>query len=421
MTARPARRSWVPDAGGSGFDLDHLPYGVVRRDGEPRPAVRVGGHALDLRVCAPLLPQGEWTDGGTLDALLAAGPRLWRDTRAALIDLLDADTVSRPPGDALVPLDQLPPPVMPFTVGDFVDFYSSIHHASNVGRIFRPQSPPLLDNWRHLPVGYHGRASTVVVSGTDVVRPVGQRRPAGSTSAPPVGPTQQLDIELEVGFVTGGPANPLGTRVSTAQAADRIFGIMLLNDWSARDIQAWEYQPLGPFLGKSFATSIAAWVTPLDALAAARVCPPVQDPLVSSYLQVHGEWAFDLSLEVALTPADGTGEAVISRVSLADMYWTMPQQLAHVSVNGAVVRPGDLFGSGTVSGPERGTEGSLLEMTIGGTEPLMVAGQHRTYLKDGDRITLRGHCTGGSGALLRLADCTGTVRSALRSVREGRQ
>ncbi len=405
--------SWVPGAEGSGFDIDHLPYGVVVIDGAPTPVVRIGAHVLDLRRCHDegLLDGAGWARAADLGGLLAAGPSVWAATRDRLGDLLAADATPRPPADALRPLADLSAPLLPFTVGDYVDFYSSLHHATNVGRIFRPDGEPLLPNWRHLPVGYHGRAGTVVVSGTPVTRPSGQRRPQDDGPVP-VGPSTALDIELEVGFVVGGPPTTLGDPVPTSAAAERIFGVVLLNDWSARDIQAWEYVPLGPFLGKSFATSISPWVTPLAALDAARVPPPPQDPPVAAYLQAPGEWALDLSLEVALSPADTDAEEVVSRVSFADMYWTMPQQLAHATSNGATIRPGDLFGSGTVSGPERGTEGSLLELTVGGQEPLHVAGVQRTYLEDGDTVVLRGHCAGRGGGRLVLGEVSGQVLPA---------
>ena len=404
--------SWVPGADGSGFGLSHLPYGVVVIDETPRPAVRIGDYALDLRAChrAGLLPGLVWAEHVDLTMLLMEGPAVWAELRTALTGLLSAAGTQRPPEGALVPLAELPPPVMPFTVADYVDFYSSIHHATNLGRLFRPDSEPLLPNWRQLPVGYHGRAGTVVVSGTDVPRPSGQRRPTEPGGTPPFGPSTRLDIELEVGFVTGGLGTPLGTAVPTSAAADHIFGIALVNDWSARDIQAWEYQPLGPFLGKSFATSIAPWITPLAALDGARVPAPEQEPPVLDYLRVEGDWGLDLSLEVALRPAGADAEETISRVSFADMYWTMPQQLAHASVNGATIRAGDLFASGTVSGPERGTEGSLIEQTLGGKEPITVAGAQRTFLEDGDTVVLRGHFQGVDGQRLTLAEVAGTIR-----------
>ncbi len=404
----------MPGTQGSGYDLDHLPYGVIALDGDPRPVVRIGAHALDLRAChrAGLLDDAGWAEAPTLDGLVAAGQATWVAVRRRVTALLSDDGGTRPPDGALLPLAEVPAPSLPVTVGDYVDFYSSIHHATNVGRIFRPEGEPLTPNWRHMPIGYHGRSGTVVVSGTPIRRPVGQRRPSAPGDVPPVGPSTTLDLELEVGFITGGPSTALGERITTAAAPDRIFGVALLNDWSARDLQSWEYVPLGPFLGKSFATSLAGWITPLAALEAARVPARPQDPPVVDYLRVEGDWALDLTLEVAWQPAGARAPEVVSRTSFADMYWTMPQQLAHASVNGAVVRPGDLFGSGTVSGPERGTEGCLLEATWGGTVPLTVAGVERTYLADGDTITLTGHCRGLGGGRLQLGEVIGTVLAA---------
>ncbi|MBD0328787.1 MAG: fumarylacetoacetase [Thermoleophilia bacterium] len=282
----------------------------------------------------------------------------------------------------LVPLDEVELR-LPFEVADYVDFYSSLEHARNMGRMFRPDAEPLLPNWRWLPVGYHGRAGTVVVSGTDVVRPRGQtRRP--DEEAPSFGPSRRLDVELELGFVVG-VGSRLGEPVPVEAFAEHVFGICLVNDWSARDLQAWEYQPLGPFLGKSFATSIAAWVTPLCLLEQARVEAPSQDPPPLAYLAGGRDWALDLALEVELA---GT---VVSRTNARGLYWTMPQQLAHVTANGASLRTGDLMASGTISGATRGSEGSLIELTRNGAEPLRLeGGGERTFLEDGDEVVLRG-------------------------------
>lgn len=412
--------SWVSGADGSGFGLAHLPYGVVEVHDDPVPVVRIGDHVLDLRAChrAGLLPGVVWAEHVDLTMLAMEGAEVWAGVRAAVTDLLDAGTGSRPPDGALQPLDQVGPPRLPVTVGDYVDFYSSLHHATTVGRLFRPDGDPLLPNWRHLPVGYHGRAGTVVVSGTDVHRPVGQRRPATPGQPPPVGPSERLDLELELGFVTGGLGTPLGSRVRPDQAEDVVFGVCLVNDWSARDIQAWEYQPLGPFLGKSFATSMSPWITPLAALAGLRVPAPAQEPPAPAYLRTSGDWALDLTLEVGLRTAEGV-EGTITRVGFADMYWTIPQQLAHATVNGATARAGDLFASGTVSGPERGTEGCLLEATRNGEVPVAVGGQPgdggvlRTWLEDGDTVVLRGHGRATDGGLLTLGEVTGTVLPAI--------
>jgi fumarylacetoacetase len=292
---------------------------------------------------------------------------------------------------------------LPFHVADYVDFYSSLHHATNVGRLFRPQGDPLPPNWRWLPVAYHGRAGTVVVSGTPVVRPQGQRPPAEPAAAPSYGPTAALDVEVEVGFVVGTPS-PSGTRVAPTAFRDHVFGVVLLNDWSARDIQAWESQPLGPFLGKSFAPPVSPWVVPLAALEAARVAPPAQDPAPPDYLRCAEDWGLDIALELEIN------DTVVSRPPFASMYWTAPQQLAHVTVNGAGLRAGDLFASGTVSGPDRDELGSLLELSWAGSEPFALAdGSTRTFLADGDRVVIRGAAPGADGSRIGFGDCAGTV------------
>jgi len=286
-----------------------------------------------------------------------------------------------------------------------VDFYASRHHATNVGRIFRPDGEPLTSNWNHLPIGYHGRAGTVVVTGTDVVRPSGQRK-SPNDPRPIFGPSIRLDIEAELGYVVGG-ATALGSRVSVDEARDHLFGVVILNDWSARDIQAWEYVPLGPFLGKSFATSVSAWVTPLEALTSAHVSLPGQsDPEILPYLRGDA-FGLDVHVEVAL---NGT---VVSRPEHSGMYWSPAQMLAHLTVNGASVRDGDLFGSGTISGPTRETRGSLLELTWNGTEPLTLAdGTTRGFLEDGDVVTMTAWAPGPGRARIGLGEVTGTIRPA---------
>src|SRR5829696_8272188 len=392
-----ARGSWVEGADGSGFGLENLPYGVVALDAGParpaRPAVRIGEHALVLEPLAEAgllgdLPPGV-LGGPVLNPFLALGRPAWSATRARLTELLGAGSPEREAvAGALVPLAQVQAP-LPLAIGDYVDFYSSIEHASNVGRIFRPDAEPLLPNWRHLPVGYHGRASSVVVSGTPVRRPSGQLPPAEPGGAPRFGPTERLDIELELGFVTG-PGNALGSSIGAARAREHIFGFVLVNDWSARDVQRWEYVPLGPFLGKSFVTSVSPWIVPLAALEAHRVPARAQDPEPLPYLRTDEDWALDVALEIALAPEDGE-ETVISRTNAGGLYWTAPQQLAHATVNGTNVRPGDLYASGTISGSEPGTAGSLLELTWGGRDPLELAGgARRSFLADGDTVTLRG-------------------------------
>jgi fumarylacetoacetase len=324
--------------------------------------------------------------------------------RAQVRELL-TDEAHRPAVEPhLVPREQVQLH-RPFEVADYVDFYASEHHAANVGRIFRPDGEPLTPNWKHLPIGYHGRAGTVVVSGTDIVRPCGQRK-APTDERPSFGPSRRLDIEAEVGFVVGAPSE-LGCTVPAGKFAEHVFGVVLVNDWSARDIQAWEYVPLGPFLGKSFATSISPWVVPLDALAAARVAAPPQDPEPLPYLRAGGQWGLNLELEVCW---NGT---VVSRPPFRQMYWTADQQLAHLTVNGASLRTGDLFASGTVSGPQRDQRGSFLELSWNGSEPVRLAdGKTRTFLEDGDTVTIRAGAPGPDGVRIGFGAVTGTIAPA---------
>ncbi|MFI7076986.1 fumarylacetoacetase [Micromonospora sp. NPDC049903] len=396
--------SWVTGAEGSGYGLHHLPYGVFRvGSGEPRIGVRVGDLVLDLAGAeeAGLVLAGGALRQSTLNAFLALGRPQWTTARQRITELLTEETHRAAVEPLLVPVAEVTME-LPFEVADYVDFYSSEHHASNVGLIFRPGQPPLLPNWKHLPIGYHGRAGTVVVSGTPVVRPHGQRP---GPQGPVYGPSARLDIEAEVGFVVGVPS-PLGRRVAAADFADHVFGVVLVNDWSARDIQAWEYQPLGPFLGKSFATSVAAWITPLDALRDAFVPAPEQDPPVVDYLREESRLGLDLRLTVRWN-----GEAV-SEPPFASMYWTPAQQLAHLTVNGASLRTGDLYASGTVSGPRRDQVGSFLELTWGGTEPVVVDGAERTFLADGDTVTITATAPGPDGSTIELGEVTGTVTPA---------
>ena len=342
---------------------------------EPRVGFRVGHGVLDLAAHR----LGAVFEAPTLNPFLARGRSSWEESLGRIDELVRG-------GADLVPLEDVEVG-LPFAVADYVDFYSSLEHATNLGRMFRPDAEPLLPNWRHLPVAYHGRAGTVVVSGTPVVRPCGQAKGPGD-EAPRFGPSQRLDIELELGFVVG-VGSRLGDAVSASAFRDHVFGVVLVNDWSARDIQAWEYQPLGPFLGKSFATSIGAWVTPLALLESRFVASPLQDPAPLPYLRVEGDWALEIELEVEL------GGTIVSRTNARDLYWSMPQQLAHATVNGASVATGDLFASGTISGAERGSEGSLIELTRNGEHPVGLAdGSSRAFLEDGDEVVLRGRAGG---------------------------
>ncbi|RLP92775.1 fumarylacetoacetase [Micromonospora sp. CV4] len=396
--------TWVTGADGSPYGVTNLPYGVFRQDGgRPRIGVRIGSWVLDLAAAeaAELVLAAGALCRPTLNDFMALGRPQWTAVRQRIVELLTDPAHRAAVEPLLVPLDEVEL-LLPVEVADYVDFYSSEHHASNVGQIFRPGQPALLPNWKHLPIGYHGRAGTVVVSGTPVVRPSGQR---ASAEGPVTGPSVRLDIEAEVGFVVGVPS-PLGARVSVDDFADHVFGVVLVNDWSARDIQAWEYQPLGPFLGKSFATSISAWVTPLDALADAFVPAPDQDPPVVDYLRDVPHLGLDLRLAV-----EWNGERV-SEPPFATMYWTPAQQLAHLTVNGASLRTGDLYASGTVSGPDRSQVGSFLELTWGGAEPVKLGDESRTFLADGDTVTITATAPGPDGTTVALGEITGTVRPA---------
>ncbi len=365
------------------YGIDHLPYGSAEKtDGRRFATVRIGSSALDLTTATAELASDHavlFADG-TLDAFLGAGRATWQRVRALLTQWLTDDAYRRVIEALLAPVDKLALR-LPFSIADYVDFYASETHATNVGRMLRPGSEPLPPNWKHLPIGYHGRAGTVVVSGTEVRRPVGQRRAADGSIT--FGRSERLDFEAEVAFVVG-IGSELGSRVAVDAFADHVFGVCLLNDWSARDIQAWEYVPLGPFLGKSFATSISPWITPLAALDSAWVQPPVRDPEPMPYLDDSARPnSLDLNLEVSLNGA------TISQPPFATMYWTPPQMLAHLTVNGASLRVGDVFASGTVSGPDRRQWGSLLEISWNGTEPLKLPdGTQRTFLEDGDEVVI---------------------------------
>jgi fumarylacetoacetase len=352
-----------------------------------------------------------------LNRFLELGRGVWTATRARLVELLSeggggAREIEAAGGRTLLPLAEAEI-VAPVAVGDYVDFYSSLEHATNLGRILRPGSEALLPNWRRLPVGYHGRAGSIVVSGTAVQRPRGQRPPPSPSEPPSFGPERQLDFELELGFVTGGESTH-GVPIRAADAGERIFGVLLVNDWSAREIQRWEAQPLGPFLGKSFATSIAAWVTPLEALAAHRVLGVRQDPAPLPYLRTDEPWGLDIELETALRTAGSGVEVTVCRTNARELYWNAAQQLAHATSGGAALRAGDLFASGTISGREPGSYGSLIELTWGGRDALELGGVRRTFLEDGDTVIMRG-VAGGAGerARIELGEVRGTVLGAL--------
>jgi len=402
-----------PDA--ADFPLENLPYGVVRprHDAPVTVVVRLGDAVVDLSVLQAVgllddvegLPDGVFAYG-SLNPFLACPSAVWRETRRRLTELLAPDSPHAAAVEAAVLRVDDVTPLLPIEVGDYVDYYSSIHHARNMGRILRPDAEPLLPNWTRLPVGYHGRGGTVIVSGSNVPRPHALRPPTAAGEEPSYGPSRMLDIELEVAAVIGG-STERGTSLRPDDAPEHVFGFVLLNDWSARDIQAYEYQPLGPYLGKSFATTISPWIVPLEALGEFLVDPPPQDPEPAEYLRAMKGWALDLHLEVEL---NGT---VVARSEFADMYWTFAQQLAHMTVNGASTRPGDLFGSGTVSGPDPGSYGSLFELTWRGRDPLPLAdGTTRTFLEDGDTVVLRGWAGGDGRPRIGFGECVGTIVTA---------
>ena len=404
------KTSWVPVPANSDFPVTNLPYGIVTyadSDG-PHLAVAIGDHVLDLAALAAFgLFDGvthepaEIFGAPTLNPLMSAGRAVWTATRLRLQELLTDESFRVRVEPELVLRSEVTHH-LPFEVADYVDFYSSEQHALNVSQIFRPDSPGLPENWKYVPIGYHGRAGTVVVSGTPVQRPSGQRKPRHA-DAPSFGPSQRLDIEAEVGFVVGVPSQQ-GSPVPTSAFREHVFGVVLVNDWSARDIQAWEYVPLGPFLGKSFATTISPWVVTLDALEAARIPLANQDPAVFDYLDDQDAWCLDLELEVRLN------DTVISRPPFASQYWSPGQQLAHMTVNGASLRTGDLFASGTVTGRERGQRGSLLELSWGGSEPFTVAdGEQRTFLLDGDTVSIRASAPGVDGERIGFGSLDGTI------------
>ena len=411
--------SWVDVPDGSDFPIQNLPYGVFSNAHGTRCGTAIGKSIVDLAAAeqaglfADTDLEPDTFSSDSLNTFIEQGQEVWRAVRTILIDFLrsgneDAKTFATTHGLIIdTPVDL----ILPVTVGDYVDFYSSEQHATNLGKMFRPDGEALLPNWKHLPVGYHGRAGTVVVSGTDIVRPHGQRRGDGT---PEYGPSIKLDIELEVGFITG-TANELGEAVDVGAAEDHIFGLCLVNDWSARDIQGWEYVPLGPFLGKSFATTISPWIVTLDALEPFRLPLTEQDPKPLPYLDDPLRAGVDLDLTVDYIPGSGAA-TTITRTNFTNMYWSMAQQLAHATVNGATAKAGDLFASGTVSGPNVGERGSLIETTWNGREAISFpGGAARTFLEDGDSIEIRGRCTAPGAVSIGFGECVGTVVPSLSS------
>lgn len=402
-TTDPQLESWLPVTSDSDFPVQNLPFGAFERDGATRLGVAIGDQILDLYALAESGMLDDVCERASLQAtrlnpFLAAGRPRWLAVRERLSLLLrrDGDARLREADRArfFVKRDGAVMRV-PMEIGDYVDFYSSIEHATNLGRLFRPGTEPLMPNWRWIPVGYHGRSSTIVIDGTPVRRPRGQRR-APEAQAPEFGISRRLDIELEMGFVTG-PGNTLGVPIPARDALEHIFGLLLVNDWSARDVQAWEYQPLGPFLGKSFATTISPWIVTLEALEPFRVRSAAQEPAPLEYLRIDAPQGYDIQLAVELETRrmreGGIAPITIARTNFRDIYWNMAQQLAHATVNGAVTRPGDLYASGTISGSAPNSQGSLIELSWNGERPIALPdGETRSFLEDGDAVTLHGWC-----------------------------
>lgn len=403
MTIRandPQRKSWVEIPENSDFPIQNLPFGIFSDSEAPRVGVAIGDKVIDLEALSKL---------GYLDALkidrayfvskrlndlMLLGKEKLRELRNRISDLFEVNNVELQRNPAHVEhvlLDASSVKMhMPVKIGDYTDFYSSKEHATNVGTMFRDPENALLPNWLHIPVGYHGRASSIVLSGTPIHRPKGQQKPANS-EAPIFGPTKFLDFELEMAFVTF-EGKTLGDSISTAEAEDYIFGMVLFNDWSARDIQRWEYVPLGPFLAKNFASSISPWIVTLDALQPFKIEGPKQDPKPFEYLQFEGAQNYDIQLEVAILPKDGEA-TVISQSNFKYMYWNMAQQLAHHTVNGCNIHCGDMMASGTISGPTPKSYGSMLEITWRGSKPVQLKdGSERKAINDDDTVIMRGHC-----------------------------
>lgn len=416
-TNDPALRSWVESAQGSLFPIQNLPIGIFSTEQKtPRAGIAIGDYILDLAVC---FDKGFIKIEGvsenifakdSINSYLELGRTVWRSVRSQISNFLNAENASNASYASEVLVLQADATMhLAMKIGDYTDFYSSLEHASNVGKIFRPNMEPLLPNWKHLPVGYHGRSNSIVISGTDFHRPNGQTMADGAEK-PSFGPSKRMDIELEMAFVIG-KSTKLGDCVKTKDAWEHVYGLALFNDWSARDLQKWEYVPLGPFLGKNFASSIAPWIVSIDALEPFRVDGPSQDPEVLPYLQFSGKQNFDIALDVYLTPKDGEA-SLISKSNHKYLYWNIPQQLAHHTVNGCPISAGDVYASGTISAPYPEGYGSMLELSWGGSKPIPISdGSTRTFLLDYDKITITGYCE-GKDYKIGFGEVTGTVLPA---------
>ena len=397
----PDKKSWIPVPENSDFPIQNIPFGVfLTRDDVITIGTRIGDQAIDLGALhqlgyfkgIPLTEDIFLQD--SLNDFISDGKKTWRLVRNRIIEIFDSNNPSLRDNEAhrkiiLFSLDEIEMQ-LPVQVGDYTDFYSSKEHATNIGSMFRDPEKALLPNWLHIPVGYHGRSSTIIPSGTAIRRPKGQTLPAGA-DAPVYGPSKMVDFELEMAFITTD-ANKMGEAIPVAEAEDYIFGLVLFNDWSARDIQKWEYVPLGPFLAKNFASSISPWIVTLDALEPFRTESPVQNPPPLPYLQQEGKRSFDIQLEAAIHP-ENSEPTTVARSNFKYMYWTMAQQLAHHTVNGCKINSGDMMGSGTISGPTPDSYGSMLELAWQGTKPITLAdGSSRTSIQDNDTVIFKGYC-----------------------------
>lgn len=412
-------KSFVEVAPDSHFPLENLPYGVFRPldGGDSRICVAIGDYVLDLSAVAfaglfngSILCNSQCFLQPSLNAFLGMGRPAWKEARSTIQKLLSAEEATLRDNKhlrekSLLPMNKVQM-LLPVTIGDYTDFFSSMHHAKNCGLIFRGPQTPVPPNWFHLPIAYHGRASSIVISGTDIIRPRGQGPPTGN--APPYfGPSLKLDFELEMAAVVG-PGNDLGKPIDVDGAADHIFGLVLMNDWSARDIQAWEYVPLGPFLGKSFGTTISPWIVTLDALEPFACDAPTQDPHPLPYLAEKKSKSYSIPLEVSIKPAGQSHSSIVTRSNFNHLYWSLAQQVAHHTINGCNLRPGDLLGTGTISGPDPESLGCLLELTWNGQKSLSLNGSVRKFLEDGDEVTFTACCK-GNGYNVGFGTCFGKV------------
>ncbi len=424
-TTDPKLKSYIHVPADSHFPIQNLPYGVFRHrtGGGAQVGTAIGNFVLNLTLLEKngLLSLSRkpgkrfFVGHSSLNAFMAAGPPVWQQMREIISRLLrhDVPTLRDHPqlrDDAFIPMSDVEM-LLPVEIGDYTDFYSSKEHATNVGIMFRGKDNALMPNWLWLPVGYHGRASSVVASGSHIRRPRGQTK-TDDSAAPTLGPSRLLDFELEMGFFTG-PGNALGNPISVEKTPEHIFGMVLVNDWSARDIQKWEYQPLGPFLAKNFATSISPWVVPMAALEPFRCAGPPQDPAPLPYLQYPGEGAFDIHLEVHLQSEPMPAPVRICQSNFRYLYWNIYQQLAHHTITGCNIRPGDLMASGTISGPTPDAYGSMLELSWRGTKPLQISPtEQRTFLEDGDTVIMTGWCQ-GAGYRVGFGEVTGKILPAM--------